>query len=286
MKKRLDTLLVEKGIARSRERAKAYIMAGSITIDGETVRKPSALVDELSCINRVRANEGYVSRGGMKLEGALDDFGIEVNGKRCLDVGASTGGFTHCLLEHGAGSVLALDIGKNLLDYKIRNDRRVTVLEKFNARNIDRLDIEEYGHLTPFDIVTIDVSFISLRLILPPLIKIVTEEAAVLALIKPQFEIKKPYRGFKGVVRDPNVHLEVLKAMNYFIFKTGYTVVGYTVSRLRGPKGNVEFFACIKKAAEGGLPPGSSPDGRKPLERMEAAIEALVARVEDNKKHP
>jgi 23S rRNA (cytidine1920-2'-O)/16S rRNA (cytidine1409-2'-O)-methyltransferase len=278
MKKRLDTLLVEKGIAQSRERAKAYIVAGSITVNGETVRKPAVMVDELSCINLVRANDGYVSRGGIKLEGALVDFGIDVNGKRCLDVGASTGGFTHCLLEHGARSVLALDIGKNLIDYRLRNDRRVTVVEKFNARNLDRLGIEKYGSGGPFDIVTIDVSFISLRLVLPPLLTIITTAATALALIKPQFELKKPYRGFKGVVRDPKVHLEVLQDMNYFIFKTGYTAVGYTVSRLRGPKGNVEFFACIRKAADCGLRSrGLQTDGY-----MEAQIEALVTRVKDD----
>ena len=270
MKKRLDTLLVDKGIARSRERAKAYIIAGSITINGETVVKPAMMVDELSRVNRTRANDGYVSRGGMKLEGALCDFGIDVGGKRCLDVGASTGGFTHCLLEHGAKSVLALDVGKNLIDYRLRSDRRVTVVEKFNARNLDRLDMEGYGGKDPLDIVAIDVSFISLRLILPPLLTITTEAATTLALIKPQFEIKKPYKGFKGVVRDPGVHLEVLKGINYFIVETGYTAVGYTVSKLRGPKGNVEFFACIRKA----------PDGAKPSAgNMEVQIEELVSRV-------
>ena len=278
MKKRLDTLLVKKGIAQSRERAKAYIIAGSISVNGETVIKPAMMVDERSLVNRVLANDGYVSRGGMKLEGALKDFGIDVNGKRCLDVGASTGGFTHCLLEHGACSVLALDVGRNLIDYRLRNDRRVTVVEKFNARNLDHLDMEEYGSGGPFDIVTIDISFISLRLVLPPLLTIITSDATTLALIKPQFEIRKPYRGFKGVVRDPDMHLEVLKSMNDFIFRTGYTAVGYTVSRLRGPKGNVEFFSCIRKTADGGLRSRGLQTGG----HMKAQIEALVSRVKDD----
>lgn len=272
MKKRLDTLLVERGMARSRERAKAYIIAGSITINGETARKPAMLVDESSSVDRVRVNDGYVSRGGMKLEGALFDFHIDVEGGLCLDIGASTGGFTHCLLEHGARSVLSLDVGKNLIDYRLRQDPRVTVVEKFNARNLDRLGIEKYGEIGRFDIVTIDVSFISLRLVLPPLLTIITGDTIILALIKPQFEMKRPYRGFKGVVRDPDVHLEVLKDMNGFIYQTGYRAVGYSVSRLRGPKGNIEFFTCIRKAQAGVLQDAGN---------MEARIEELVARMSD-----
>ncbi len=269
MKKRLDSLVVERKITVTRERAKAYIIGGNITVDGETVRKPAAMVSEDSKLRLALTNEGYVSRGGLKLEGALKDFNIAVTGAYCIDIGASTGGFTHCLLRHGAQRVTALDVGKNLLDYSLRNDPRVTVVERFNARHIDRLYTGPSSLDERIDIVTIDVSFISLRLILPPLLDIIDESVTVLTLIKPQFEIERPYKGFRGVVRDPEIHIRILKGLNSFFYSTGYTVFCYTASGLRGPKGNIEFFASLKKSS-----PGSTAEGKL----MEETIEDVVRR--------
>ena len=269
MKKRLDSLVVERGITVSREKAKAYIIGGNITVDGETVRKPATMVSEDSKLRLALANEGYVSRGGLKLEGALKDFGLDVTGAYCLDIGASTGGFTHCLLRHGAQHVTALDVGKNLLDYSLKNDPRVTVVERFNARHIDRLYAGPSNPEERIDIVTVDVSFISIRLILPPLLDIIDENVTVVTLIKPQFEIERPYRGFRGVVRDSEIHVKILKRLNSFFYSTGYAVFGYTASGLRGPKGNIEFFARLKKS-----PPGSTAGGKL----MEQTIEDVVRR--------
>jgi 23S rRNA (cytidine1920-2'-O)/16S rRNA (cytidine1409-2'-O)-methyltransferase len=252
MKKRLDSLVVERGITSSRERAKAYIIGGNITVNGDTVIRPAAMVREDSKLELALLNDGYVSRGGVKLEGALKDFNIDVKGANCLDIGSSTGGFTDCLLRYGAGHVTALDVGKNLIDYRLRNDPRVTVVEKFNARHIDQLYAGSVSPQRRINIVTIDVSFISLKLILQPLLTIIDDAVKVVALIKPQFEIEQPYRGFKGVVRDPEVHISVLNGLNDFFFTSGYEVVGYSVSKLVGQKGNIEFFTYLEKTSPGG----------------------------------
>jgi 23S rRNA (cytidine1920-2'-O)/16S rRNA (cytidine1409-2'-O)-methyltransferase len=262
MKKRLDTLLVERGIAPSRQKANAFIICGNIIVNGEKVRKPAARVDDDSIIDYQLLNKGYVSRGGIKLEGALEDFQIDVNGKFCLDIGASTGGFTDCLLQNGARRVIALDVGKNQINYRLRSDFRVTVVEGFNARYID-----QYKPHEQIDIVTIDVSFISLRLIVIPLLKVIDDTATVIPLIKPQFELRRPYRGFRGVVFDPARHIDILKDLNTFFSSNGYDVCQYTKSRLCGPKGNVEYFAFLRVR---------SKDSEGNCKNLEKEIEHLV----------
>ena len=246
MKERLDKLLVEKEIIASREKARAYIIGGNITVDGETLTKPSALIPRGASIKIHLPNNGYVSRGGLKLNGALEDFHIDVSGAHCLDIGASTGGFTDCLLKRNARSVIALDVGKNQIDYRLRKDSRVEVVEKFNARYIDRLETD-----TIFELVTIDVSFISVKNILKPLLKIVDLTSKIVVLIKPQFELEKPYKGFRGVVTDQNIHKDILQDLNNFFFRTGYSVRGYTFSHLKGPKGNIEYFVLLMKNGPG-----------------------------------
>ncbi len=247
MKERLDKFIARKNLVPSREKARAYILGGSIRVDGETVRKPGLLVDDESRIEIRLQNEGFVSRGGMKLKKALRVFTIRPDGRPCLDIGASTGGFTDCLLQAGASSVTAVDVGKNQLAYKLRRDSRVCVVEGFNARYIDRLKLTR----TP-SVVTVDVSFISIRLILEPLAGIITGDTDVICLIKPQFELSRPLSGFKGVVGDPAIHRRIIKDLNKFFPGCGYRVLGYTFSPLQGPKGNIEFFVHLrKKAGEG-----------------------------------
>ena len=242
MKERLDKLLVEKELFTSREKARAYIIGGHIAVNGETVMKPSALIPRDASIRINLPNEGYVSRGGLKLDGALEDFQIDVSSEYCLDIGASTGGFTDCLLKKGARYVIALDVGKNQIDYRLRTDPRVKVVEKFNARFIDQLQTE-----IPFGIVTIDVSFISVKKILKPLIQIIDKTAQIIVLIKPQFELDKPYKGFRGVVNDRDIHKQILQDLNSFFFHAGYGIKGYSFSHKKGPKGNIEYFVCLGK---------------------------------------
>ena len=260
MKERLDKLLVEKELFTSREKARSYIIGGHITVDGETVIKPSALIPRVANIRIHLPNEGYVSRGGLKLKGALVDLQIDVSGAYCLDIGASTGGFTDCLLKKGAKYVIALDVGKNQIDYRLRKDPRVKVIEKFNARFIDTLETT-----VPFGIVTIDVSFISVKKILKPLIQLIDETVQIIVLIKPQFELNRPYKGFRGVVKDRDIHKQILQDLNCFFFQAGYTIKGYTFSHIKGPKGNIEYFVCLGKK-----------DREKESEKCIDNIESLV----------
>ncbi|MFW6138748.1 MAG: TlyA family RNA methyltransferase [Spirochaetota bacterium] len=246
MKKRLDALILQKGMAESRQKARAYIMAGNVTVNGTTMIKPSAMVSEEADIQMKQADR-YVSRGGLKLEKALDRFEINSTGALCLDIGASTGGFTHCLLQRGALKVVAVDVGKGQIDYTLRKDPRVHVVENFNARFIDQLEMEACPR-----IVTVDVSFISIRLILNPLFRVVDFRSQIVALIKPQFELEKPYPGFNGVIKQKPVHLGILKKLNKFFFEEGYTVRGFTFSPLKGPKGNREYFVYLHKSQQQG----------------------------------
>lgn len=236
-KKRLDQLLVERGLAESRAKAQALIRAGLVFVDGQRRDKPGTRVPEGAEI-RVVSGPRYVSRGGEKLAAALDAFGIDPAGKVCLDVGASTGGFTDCLLQRGARKVYAVDVGKGLLHWRLRSDPRVVVREGVNARYLRREDIGE-----PVDLVTVDVSFISLRLVLPPLRRIVRPEGDVIVLVKPQFEAGRGKVGKGGVVRDPRVHREVVEGIARFaVDELGWAVAGALRSPLTGPAGNVEFF--------------------------------------------
>ncbi len=240
MKERLDVLLVERGYARSRAQAQALIRAGRVRANGTLVDKPGAQVSAGSAIE-VSAPPRYVSRGGEKLEAALAAFGIDPRGKVCLDVGSSTGGFTDCLLQHGAAQVYAVDVGRGQLDWKLRNDPRVVTLEGLNARH---LQPEEIGK--PVDLATVDVSFISLRVVLPPLGSIVKPGGGVIALVKPQFEAGRN-QVRRGVVRDPEVHHAVVDGIAAFAREElGWAVRGNVPSPLLGPAGNREFFLHLK----------------------------------------
>lgn len=239
-KKRLDQLLVERGLAESRTKAQVLIRAGYVFVDGARRDKPGTLVPEEAKIE-LKTGPRYVSRGGEKLEAALRAFGVDPTGKVCLDIGASTGGFTDCLLQHGARRVYAVDVGKGLLHWKLRNDPRVVVREGINARYLEPEHIGE-----PIDLVAVDVSFISLRLILPSLMGIVKPEGEIIVLVKPQFEAGRDKVGKGGVVRDPAVHREVLENLYRFVTDgLGWTVASAIRSPLLGPAGNVEFFFHI-----------------------------------------
>ena len=217
-------------------------MAGRIRVDGQTVYRPGHMVD-LEAAIEIASPEPFVSRGGEKLEGALDGFRLDPTGKVCLDIGSSTGGFTDCLLQHGAERVHCVDVGKGQLDWRLRNDRRVVVHEGLNARYLTPEDIGE-----SVDLVTIDVSFISLRLILPPLSALVAEKGGLVTLVKPQFEAGREKVGKGGVVKDQAMHLQVLKDLRAFVdAATPWAVVATMFSPLVGPAGNIEFFFHLRR---------------------------------------
>ena len=246
MKERLDKLVVQKGLVETREKAQAFIIAGNVYVDGQRVIKPSRKVEDSSAIEVKLPNRGYASRGGIKLEHALDTFNIDVNNKNCMDIGSSTGGFTDCLLKRGAKHVVAVDVGKGLMHIRLKKDPRVILIEGFNARYIDNLKLEYKPEL-----VVIDVSFISLRLILKPLVNVVEHNCDIVALIKPQFELERGYKGFRGVVKDSEKHVEILKKLHSNFIDLGYNVIDYTFSPIKGPKGNIEFFVWMKKSEKG-----------------------------------
>jgi len=234
---RLDLLLHQRGLAESREKAKRLILAGQVWVDGQRVDKAAALVAEEAALE-VRQGLPYVSRGGIKLEHALRVFQLDVRGWTAADVGASTGGFTDCLLQHGVARVYAIDVGYGQLDWRLRQDARVVVLERTNARYLESLP--EAVHL-----VTIDASFISLRLLLPPARRWLAEGGQVIALIKPQFEAGREQVGKGGVVRAATTHRAVLHSVLTWAIQNDWRVRGITRSPIKGPKGNVEFLAWL-----------------------------------------
>lgn len=241
-KERLDTLVVARGLAESREQAQRMIMAGEIRVAGQPALKGG---HRFACdvLLEAKPRSRFVSRGGEKLEGAFSAFGLDVTGRECLDVGASTGGFTDCLLQHGAARVIALDVGHGQLHWRIRQDARVTVIEHFNARFMVAADLA----YTPSVAVT-DVSFISLRLILPPMVEVLAPGGEIVSLIKPQFEAGREQVGRGGVVRDPEVHRAVVAQIRAFGEESlGLTWLAVTESPIHGPKGNVEFLAHWRK---------------------------------------
>ena len=238
-RKRLDLLLVERGLAKSRTQAQRLIEAGRVLVDGQLVDKPAQPVSPDASVE-VKEGPRYASQGGYKLEKALRAFRVDVAGKVCLDVGASTGGFTDCLLQHGARRVYAVDVGRGLLDWKLRRDPRVVVLEGVNARY---LTLERVGE--PVDVATVDVSFISVKKILPALRGIVRPGGDIIALIKPQFEAGRAHVK-KGVVKDPEVHERVLREVAGFAERElGLSVINATHSPLKGPAGNIEFLLHV-----------------------------------------
>ncbi len=241
---RLDELLVQRGQAASREKARALILAGRVTVAGSDRVKPGLLIRPDVPIAVAEAAE-YVSRGGQKLAHALDVFGVSPSGLVCADIGASTGGFTDCLLQRGAARVYAIDVGYGQLDWKLRSDPRVVVLERTNARYLEALP-------EPIDLIVVDASFISLRTLLPAIIRIGRPGAELIALIKPQFEAGKGRVGKGGVVRDPAVHREVLTEFARWIREADLSLLGLTASPIRGPAGNVEFLAHVRLAPAAG----------------------------------
>ena len=234
---RLDRLLVDRGLVESREKAQGLILAGQILVDDQKVEKCGTLVDAAATLRLLGDLPKYVSRGGLKLEGALEHFRVNPDAKVCLDIGASTGGFTDCLLQHGAGKVFAVDGGTNQLDWKLRHDPRVVVLEKTNARY---LTFDRIG--TPADLVTVDVSFISVTLILPVLVPLLASPADLLVLVKPQFEVGKGQVGKGGIVRDPAQHQEALAKVSRTLLELGFGKLASMESPLLGAEGNHEFF--------------------------------------------
>jgi len=241
-KSRLDQALVARGLFESREQAQRAIMAGEVKVGTRVAAKASESVTPDDQID-VAAPPKYVSRGGLKLEGALDAFAITVNGKTALDIGASTGGFTDCLLRRGAAKVYAVDVGHDQLAWKIRTDPRVIVLEKLNARSLSRDDVPD-----PINLCVIDVSFISLTLILPNAFDLLTPEGVILALIKPQFELDRSDVARGGIVRDPSLHEKAqVKIRDFVTNDLHQTIVGIVPSPITGTDGNQEFFACLRR---------------------------------------
>jgi 23S rRNA (cytidine1920-2'-O)/16S rRNA (cytidine1409-2'-O)-methyltransferase len=236
---RLDQALVAQGLVPSRQRAQAMVRAGLVRVAGEVADRPDQMVDPAVSIGLEHA-KAYVSRGGDKLASALDAFGIDPAGRVCLDVGASTGGFTDVLLQRGAARVIAVDVGYGQLAWNLRQDPRVTVMERVNIRNLDRLPV-------PADLAVIDVSFISLRLVLPRVRELLSPPGDVVALVKPQFEVGKGAVGKGGVVRDPAQHGRVLGELRQFAQESGYEVAAEIPSPILGAKGNREFFLHLRR---------------------------------------
>src|SRR5207302_3480016 len=238
-RERIDKILVDRGLVDSRTKAQSLVMAGAVLVDEQRVNKSSEVFESNTKIRiKEDAASRYVSRGGLKLEAALREFNIDVRGLLCLDVGASTGGFTDCLLQHGAREVLALDVGHNQVDWKIRNDPRVDVREGVNARYLQPGDFPQ-----KFDLATMDVSFISLTKILPAVAAVLTETGRIIALIKPQFEVGKGEVGKGGIVKDPAQHQRVISEVNAAAQSIGLRVDGLIESPIRGAEGNLEFLA-------------------------------------------
>ena len=244
MKERLDVILVKQGYAPSREKAKALLMAGSVFVDNQREDKAGAQFDESKITLTVKGKPiPYVSRGGLKLERAMQQFPVTLTDSVCMDIGASTGGFTDCMLQNGAGKVYAIDVGQ--LAWKLRNDTRVVCMEKTNFRYVTKEQIPE-----PIDFASVDVSFISLTKILPPARALLREKGEMVCLIKPQFEAGREKVGKKGVVRDRKVHIEVVRAVMNFAEESGFLVKGLTYSPIKGPEGNIEYLMWLEKTAK------------------------------------
>jgi 23S rRNA (cytidine1920-2'-O)/16S rRNA (cytidine1409-2'-O)-methyltransferase len=245
-KQRLDRLLVERGIVPSRQRAQAMIMAGKVLVNNRPVDKAGFFVGQNDDIELKGKDIPYVSRGGLKLEGALQSLKVNPDGLVCLDVGASTGGFTDCLLQNGAARVYAVDVGYGQLAWKLRQDPRVEVIERTNIRHMQPEVIGE-----PVDLSTIDVSFISLKIVVPAVAAFIKSDARILALIKPQFEVGKDQVGKGGVVRDANLHTSVIQSLSEFFVELGFLSEKVIPSPILGPKGNQEFFILLIHQPDG-----------------------------------
>jgi 23S rRNA (cytidine1920-2'-O)/16S rRNA (cytidine1409-2'-O)-methyltransferase len=253
-KERLDKLLVERGVVQSRERARALILAGRIAVDGQRVDKPGTPIAIEAHLQLQGEDQPYVSRGGIKLEGALDGFGIDPKGMVVMDVGASTGGFTDCILQKGAKKVYAVDVGYGQLAWKLRKDLRVVSLERRNIRYLKREEIEE-----DMDLILIDTSFISIEKFLSHVLRFLKKDGTIVGLIKPQFEAGRGEVGKGGVVRSATLHQRIIERISRFCQELGLDVLGVIESPILGPKGNKEFFIYLRKKDP--VAP-SSPEGR------------------------
>ena len=249
MKKRLDVLLTERGLAPSREKAKAIIMAGIVYVNNQKEDKAGATFPEEAVVEVRGQGLRYVSRGGLKLEKAMQCFPIDLKGRVCMDIGASTGGFTDCMLQNGASKVYAIDVGYGQLDWKLREDPRVVCMEKTNFRYVTPGDLDPEA--MP-DFASVDVSFISLSKILPPAAAILPEGGEMVCLIKPQFEAGREKVGKKGVVRDPAVHEQVIESCLEIAVRAGFSVEGLSWSPIRGPEGNIEYLMYLRRLAQAG----------------------------------
>ena len=264
-KERLDILLVNRNLAPSREKAKAIIMAGIVYVNGQKEDKPGAAFDMTADIQVRGSTLPYVSRGGLKLEKAVDCFGVELEGKICMDVGASTGGFTDCMLQNGAKKVYAVDVGHGQLDWKLRNDKRVVCMERTNIRYVTRDDVEDR-----MDFASIDVSFISLTKVLGPVKELLTESGRIVALIKPQFEAGREKVGKKGVVREKSTHLEVIQKIMDYGMELGFEILNLEYSPVKGPEGNIEYLIYLQKPGE---KDGEAELSKEPGDTRESAEE-------------
>ena len=263
IKKRLDVLLTEQGYADTRSKAQAIIMAGQVYVNGQKADKPGISYEQTVQLE-VRGDVcPYVSRGGLKLEKALRDFGVKPEGFVCSDSGASTGGFTDCLLQQGAKKVFAIDVGYGQLDWKIRSDPRVVVMERTNIRYVIPEDLGE-----PLDLSVVDVSFISLSIVLPAIKALLKPTGQVLCLIKPQFEAGREKVGKKGVVREPETHQEVLDSFVSLADSLGFTILGLTFSPVKGPEGNIEFLGHLTLEKKEGIVPDTADVVRQAHETL------------------
>ena len=260
-KERLDVLLVEKGLANSRELAKAYIMAGNVYVDGQKEDKAGTKVAVNADIEVKGSQMKYVSRGGYKLEKAIDEFGVQLEGKICLDIGASTGGFTDCMLQNGASKVYAIDVGYGQFAWKLRQDERVVCLEKTNVRYVTHEQVPDEG-----DFASIDVSFISLTKVLPAVLGVLGPAGQLVCLIKPQFEAGREKVGKKGVVRDINVHREVIEMIVNYVRAQNLGILALDFSPIKGPEGNIEYLIYLDKSQTG-----------MAVEEVEKRLEEVVA---------
>ena len=267
MKERLDVLLVKRNLAASREKAKAVIMAGNVFVDGQREDKAGTAFPEDVSIEVRGHTLPYVSRGGLKLEKALKNFDLSVEGKVCTDVGSSTGGFTDCMLQNGAKKVYAIDVGRGQLDWKLRNDPRVVCMEKTNIRYVTPEDLGE-----PIDFSSIDVSFISLTKVLLPIRNYLTEDGEIAALIKPQFEAGREKVGKKVVVREKSTHLEVITKVIDYALSIGFSVRDLEFSPIRGPEGNIEYLVHLCKTET----PGTLIDETRRKEIVDLAFDTLA----------
>ena len=248
MKERLDILIVNKGLAASREKAKAIIMSGIVYVDGQKEDKAGSMFEETANIEVRGATLKYVSRGGLKLEKAMTHFGVRLKDKICMDVGSSTGGFTDCMLQNGAVKVYAVDVGHGQLDWKLRNDPRVVCMEKTNIRYVTPEEIPDR-----IQFVSIDVSFISLTKVLGPVKALMEPDGEVVCLIKPQFEAGREKVGKKGVVREKSVHLEVIEMVASFAGSIGFEALHLEFSPIKGPEGNIEYLLHLRNCTDGSI---------------------------------